>query len=122
MFDQNMADKIRAGFNLPNAMSQAAVAAPAFAAAAIDRANVGSMVVGGRVVVMQRWTVDRDSPLRSQTVGDATTRYGVGVVEHRPRGGAGTLFPPPVTRIEEGDELLVQGALEGLSRLRMAAR
>ena len=57
MFDQNMADKIRDGFNIYTAMSQSAISAPAFATAALDRAIVNSFMVNDALIVMQRWIV-----------------------------------------------------------------
>lgn len=114
MFDQNMADKIREGFNIPMAMSQSAMSAPAFATAAIGAEIVNSFAVGDQLVVMQRWKIDAGGGLAGRTVGQIISQRGVGVVEHRPRGGAVKLFPPVETKIENGDELLVQGVFETL--------
>lgn len=114
MFDQNLADKIRDGFNIHIAMSQSAMSAPAFATAAIDRSIVNSFVIGDRLIVMQRWQIDERSPLAGQTIAQMMASTGASIVERRPRGGAPLLFPPPNARIETGDELLVQGSFEGL--------
>ena len=62
MFDQNMADKIREGFNIHIAMSQSAMSAPAFAGAAIDRSIMNSYAMGDQYVVMQRWVVREGEP------------------------------------------------------------
>src|SRR5205823_6818205 len=87
MFDQNMADKIRDGFNIHIAMSQSAMAAPAFASAAIDRSIISSIAVGDQLVVMQRWRVQEGGPLFGRSVGEVMTELRVGIAEYRPQGG-----------------------------------
>lgn len=117
MFDQNMADKIRDGFNIHIAMSQSAMAAPAFATAAIDRANLNSMVVSDRLVVMQSWQVGPGGPLAGKTIGELMSAHGIGIVEHRRAAGEARLFPSPETVLQAGDRLLVQGAIERLMEI-----
>lgn len=117
MFDQNMADKVRDGFNIPIAMSQSALSAPAFAAAALEREITGSYLVGNQLVVMLRWSLREDGPLCGRTVGDILADYGFGVVECRARNGTRRLFPPPQTRLDPGDDVLVQGPLDALRPL-----
>jgi voltage-gated potassium channel len=117
MFDQNMADKIRDGFNIRIAMSQSALSAPAFATAAVQPAIVNSFIVGDQLVVMQRWPILEGGPIASKTVGDVMSRFGVGVVEHRPAGQPPRLFPPPDSILSTGDELLVQGAFEKIDAM-----
>lgn len=116
MFDQNMADKVRDGFNIHIAMSQSALAAPAFAAAALDRANLSSMLIGDQLVVLRRWTMTPNSPFVGRTVGEVL-ESGVAVVEHRTGTAQSRLFPPPSTHLSAGDELLVQGPLPTLEKL-----
>ncbi len=121
MFDQHMADKIRDGFNIHIAMSQASLSAPAFATAAIEPAIVNSMVVNNQLVVMQRWLVKENGPLCNRTVRDILVDLGFSVVERRPRNDQGRLFPPPETKIAAGDEILVQGPYDKLAKLRETA-
>jgi voltage-gated potassium channel len=116
MFDQNMADKIRDGFSIHIAMSHSAMAAPAFATAAIDRANLNSMVVSDQLVVMQRWAVEPNGALAGKTIGDLMNEYGVCIVEHTDSNGAKRLFPAPGATLRAGDEILVQGALQALAK------
>lgn len=118
MFDQNMADKIKTGFNLQVAMSQSALSAPAFVLAAIEASIVSSQVIDDQLVVMERWTVAAGGPLSGKTVGEVMAAHGVALVERRPAGGSARLFPPPAMRLEAGDELLVQGPFEVLTLLR----
>jgi voltage-gated potassium channel len=118
MFDQNMADKIRLGFDLQIAMSQSAISAPAFVMSAIDDSIVGSMVVANQLIVMQRWPVRSGGPLCNKSIARVMRDWNVMIVERRPADGEPTLMPPPNTRIHAGDELLVQGRLEVLNDLR----
>jgi Trk K+ transport system NAD-binding subunit len=118
LFDQNMADKIREGFNIQIAMSQSAISAPAFVMAAVDSSIVSSFVVGGQLVVMQRWIVRCDGPLCGKSIARVTRDWRVGVVERRTDGGPPDLMPAPNTKLREGDELLVQGTFETLNELR----
>ena len=118
MFDQNIADKVREGFDIQIAMSQSAMSAPAFALASIDRSIVSGYAVGDELVVMQRWSADAGGPFAGRTVGEAMSQIGLSVVEHAPHGGPRRLFPGPDVPIRPGDELLVQGPYEVLRRLR----
>lgn len=118
MFDQNMADKVRAGFNIQVAMSQSAISAPAFVTAALEGPIVSSLVVGENLLVVERWTVQRGSALCDATVAALLRDYGLHVIERRPRDGAPQLMPPPDCRLVEGDVALVQGLWAKLRELR----
>jgi Trk K+ transport system NAD-binding subunit len=118
LFDQNMADKVREGFNIHLAMSQAALSAPTFAMAAVDRSILNTIVVGDQLVVMQRWTVAPGGPLAGRTVGDVLRAFQFGIVERRPRHGPHQLYPSADTQLLDGDELIVQGAYNNLVELR----
>lgn len=118
MFDQNMADKIRDGFNIHIAMSQSALSAPAFATAAAHGMIVNSFVVGNELVVVQRWAVEPSGPLAERSVGEIVEQHRVVVIEHQPPEGQNRLFPPPATRLKAGDEVLVQGTYQALIELK----
>ncbi len=118
MFDQNMADKVCAGFGIQTAMSQSAISAPAFVTAALQERIVASQVIGDTLVVMQTWTVGPRGPLADKTIADVMTEFGVTAVEHR-RAGRRRLMPPLGLRLEPGDELLIQGPFETLAALRL---
>ena len=117
MFDQNVADKIGEGFQIDNAMSQSALSAPAFAAAAVQPWIVNSFVVNNQLVVMQRWLIRRNGPLTGKTVGVVARDLKVNVLEHRPAGGDPDLCPAPDTPLEAGDGVIVQGAFGVLDKL-----
>ncbi len=118
MFDQEMADKVREGFNIRIAMSQSSISAPAFATAAVEPSIVGSVIVSNELIVMVRWSVATHPGIAGLTVGDLLTRHGVSVVERTPAGEPKRLFPPPETRLAQGDELLLQGEFGTIMKLK----
>ncbi len=117
LFDQALADKVRDGFNIHIAMSTAALAAPNFALAAIERSFINSMIIGNQLVVTQRWTVRVGGPLINRTIGDVASSYGCGIAEHTASDGATMLFPPPALKLAAGDTLLVQGPMKRMREL-----
>jgi len=117
MFDQNLADKIRDGFNIQIAMSQSMTAAPAFATAAINPAIVNSFAVGATLVVMQRLVVAAGGPFAGKSVGEVMSRWQCGVAEVRDGAGRSRLFPAPDAVLQPGDEVLLQGAFDTLTKV-----
>lgn len=120
MFDQTMADKVRDGFNIRIAMSQAALSAPTFAMAAIDASIANTFVVDDELVVTQRWTVKPDGPLTGRTVADVLRDMRFSIVKWQPASGDGRLYPPPEQTLAAGDALMVQGSFDALLALRRA--
>jgi voltage-gated potassium channel len=118
MFDQNMADKIRDGFNIQVAMSQSALSAPAFVTAAVDGSTVNSLLVGDQLLVIERCVVQARGALCGKSIARIMAEYGVGVLELRQPGAEPRLIPPPDTRLEAADVLLVQGTFAALSAFR----
>ncbi|MCG3122380.1 MAG: Glutathione-regulated potassium-efflux system protein KefC [Phycisphaerales bacterium] len=118
MFDQQLADKVREGFNIRVAMSQSSISAPAFATAAVEPSIVGSVVLSSELIVMVRWPVQTCPQLAGQSVGDVLATFGVSVVERVPPGAPRQLFPPPATVISSGDELVLQGEFTAVMALR----
>jgi len=117
LFDQNMADKVREGFNIHTAMSQSAISAPAFATAALERGIVASTVIDNQLVVTVRWEVTPSGRLDGKTVGKVLAEIGVQVIRHRRSGQtSATLFPPADAQLTAGDEVLVQGLYDVVRR------
>ncbi|MCG3127325.1 MAG: Glutathione-regulated potassium-efflux system protein KefC [Phycisphaerae bacterium] len=119
MFDQNMADKIREGFDIHIAVSQSALAAPTFAMAALDRTIVNSFAVDDELFIMLRWSISAGGPLCGRTVGEVSSDLRLGVVRYQSADGVQRIFPAPSTRLKEGDEVIVQGQYERLIELGM---
>lgn len=117
LFDQNMADKVREGFNIHTAMSQSAISAPAFATAALERGIVASTVIDNQLVVTARWQVDAGGKLDGRNVSQVLAELGVQVIRHRSsKQEAVVLFPPPDLMLSPGDEVLVQGLYDRVRR------
>lgn len=118
LFDQNMADKIRDGFNIHTAMSQSAMAAPAFATAALEAGIVSSTIIDHQLVVTARVEIGPASPLAGQSVGQIAAAHRLVVVR---RAGADStdseLFPDAATTVGVGDSLLVQGLYERVGQV-----
>ena len=121
MFDQNVADKIRDGFQIHLAMSQSAISAPTFATSALSPATVNSFIVGDDMVTMQRWLVRKGDPFCDQTVAQVMGAHRVVIVEHQAKGDQKDICPPPDTRLNAGDGLMIQGRLEVLAELRASS-
>lgn len=119
MFDPNMADKVREGFGIERAFSASAVAAPAFAAAAIEGTIESSIVVGDEIVVSQRRTVAASDAFEGLSVGELASKRAMGVIEFR-RKGERRFFPGPEVRFEVGDEVVIQGTLDTVMAVSVA--
>ncbi|MEZ6234892.1 MAG: NAD-binding protein [Phycisphaerales bacterium] len=112
MFDQNMADKIRDGFNIHIAMSQSAISAPAFATAALESDIVASTIIDHQLVVTLRRTVAEGDALDGQTIAEVMGRSRAHVLRLlRKSVGAETpiLFPNSGEVLRAGDEVFLQG-------------
>lgn len=134
MFDQSMADKVAGAAGIHVAMSQSWISAPAFATAAVEPGVVGSIVVGDRLIAMQRWTVRRGGPLEGASIADALSRHSIAIIElvraggpsprepgDREAGAEDALFPRADAVLRAGDRVMVQGRYDELSALRPAA-
>jgi len=108
MFDQNMANKVRDGFNIHVAFSTAAMSAPAFAAAAADRSIKSSALVDGRLVVTSEIVISPQSCLAGRTLDYLLRQIPMNVVSHQRPGKRAALFAPPETALNVGDTLLLQ--------------
>lgn len=122
MFDQNIADKVRDGFNIHLAMSQSAISAPTFATCALAPATINSFIVGDELLAMQRWLVRAGGPLCGKSVNDIMCTHHLNVVEHhRPSTGERRMCPDPTVQFEAGDGLIIQGPVRTLELLRAKA-
>jgi Trk K+ transport system NAD-binding subunit len=118
IFDHNLAAKIRTGFGLETTFSTSALAAPAFAMAAVDPAVVGSFYLGQSLVLILHLTVAAGSELDGVTVDQISQRGGVAVLCHESAGGERHLHPAETLAVKAGDRLTVSTAPENCPRLR----
>lgn len=117
MFDQALADKVREGFAIHQAMSQSAISAPVFAMSALDPDVVGGVAIGDRMHVVVRWPVESHRNLAGRTVGQLIEGHGVSVIEVQ-TGELRTGYPAPGKTIGAADVVLLQGEMEAITRLR----
>ena len=118
LFDQGLANKVSGAFEIHTAMSQSALAAPAFAMAAFDASIITSFVVDGQLFVMQRWRVGAGSPIAGRSLGAIRRELGFGVVQLTRAGGSGLALPSDDVVLAAGDGALVQAPLQALLALR----
>ncbi len=118
MFDQNVANKVRDGFNINLAMSQSAISAPAFASCALAPSTVNSFIVGDQLLAMQRWLVRDGDAMCHKTVGNVMSTHKLMVVEYHEEGEQPTLCPSPDIVLNPGDGIMLQGPIFELNALR----
>ena len=119
MFDPNLAAKMESAFDIHTVFSTTALAAPAFAMAALDprKSVVNSVWVGDELLVGARMAIKEGSPFTGVTIACFEIEHKAKLLSHRPRDGDEALMPEEATKLGVGDEvtLVVQG--EGLEAL-----
>jgi voltage-gated potassium channel len=117
MFDQNMADKVHQGFDIPAALSSAALAAPTFAASAVVPNLVASTLGEDELVVMVSHTVRAGDAWCGRTIASVLEEHRIALVRRTAPGGPAEMFPAPSTPLGDGDVIVVQAVYEELLRL-----
>jgi Trk K+ transport system NAD-binding subunit len=120
MFDQTMADKVHAGFDIRAVLSTAALAAPTFAAAAVVGNVIATTVLDDELLVTVRLRVNRDDPWCQRSISDITRHQRFAILGHRRGSDKMTLFPDPTVTLLPDDELIVQGLYDELLKLALA--
>lgn len=120
MFDQNMADKVHAGFDIRAVLSTAALAAPTFAAAAVVANVVASTVLEDQLLVTVRTRLGKEDPWCQRRLADVTAQHRLCVLGHRRGTGKMTLFPAAELQLLPDDELVVQGLYDELLAITIA--
>lgn len=120
MFDQNMADKVHAGFDIRAALSTAALAAPTFAAAAVVENVIATTVIEEQLLVTVRTRVRADDPWCNRTLAEIADEHRLCVLGHARNGEALSLFPASTTKLQQNDDLVVQGLYDELLELALA--
>lgn len=104
LFDQRLAQKVKATLGIQVSVSTSRLAAPLFASAALDPSVVGTHRVGETVLVVLQVSLHASSILRARRVSDLG-KDGLVVVAIRKRGGEWELPPSPERMCSEGDEI-----------------
>lgn len=106
LYDQRLAQKVKATLGIEVSVSTSRLAAPLFASAALDPAVVGTHRVGDTVLVVMEVTLEARSVLRGQRVADLG-RQGLNVVALRTPGGTWEMPPAPERMCSEGDRIQI---------------
>ncbi len=118
MFDANLAGKVASGFGIKTTFSTSALAAPAFALAAVNPDVTGSFYVGDDLMLIMRSAVVAGSGLDGMTVGALEGRGGLSVLCYEAPSGGRQLHPADGQRLEAGGVLTVSGSAEACEAVR----
>lgn len=119
MFDQELAAKVKNNFDIHQAFSTSALAAPLFATASSDRSIDSAFRVGKRLMVVAHLDVQGDSKLKDRTLGELTRDHALHVLALN-RDGQEHFHPPGDLRLGAGDQIVLQAepsVLTALQRL-----
>ena len=122
LFDGDFAELVQQSFGIMLSRSVSFVAAPAFAAAIVDREVVGTIPVRRRVLLVAEVIVAEGSKLDGRTIADADDAGAVRVIAQTPRSNSGGRADPRWTptgnvRLTAGDRLLVIATRQGLTQV-----
>jgi Trk K+ transport system NAD-binding subunit len=118
MFDSDFASRVQQAFDIPISSSVSSLAAPAFAAALLEREVIGTIAVQRRVLLIAEVPVAAGSAVAGRRVTDVAHVGEVRVIALTVgRSPWPTWTPPPDTPINAGDRLTVIANRTGLSRV-----
>ncbi len=111
IFDSNLAGKLRTGFGIKTTFSTSALAAPAFAMAAVDPAVVGSFYIGEDLMLVLNLVVAAGSALDGITLDALTKTGGLAVLCHESaRTAARLIHPPDALVLAAGDKVVISAS------------
>jgi Trk K+ transport system NAD-binding subunit len=123
IFDHNLADKIASGFGIRTTFSTAALAAPAFAMAAVDPAVVGCFHLGDDLLLIMQLEVAAGSSLVGTTAGQLSQSHALSVLCHEAASGAARrLHPADDTILAAADKITISASCETCEALKRLNR
>ncbi len=117
LFDQTLASKIVNSFDIEAAFSASALAAPAFAAAAVDPSVQDSFYVGDVLFVHSTFWVPAASPLTRESVWDLWGKYHVTTLSFTDASGSVDLHPGPTVHVPPDSRIAVVGPYDQVQRV-----
>lgn len=117
LFDQRLASKIVSSFDIDVAFSAPALAAPAFAAAAVDPSVEDTFYVGDVLFVHSAFWVPSDSSLPKRTVWEAWGEYEINTLKFTDKSGSEDWHPGPAKHFPSGCKVALVGPYEQVQRL-----
>ena len=116
MFDPDLARRVEKGFGIHTALSTSAIAAPVFAASALDLNVKSSFYVGDKLLNLSELVIQTRSLLRDWTVERLEREMDLNVVSYTD-GDLVDLHPMPERILTQGVQILVLTTLETLRQL-----
>jgi voltage-gated potassium channel len=116
LFDGDLAEKMGKLLGIPTAFSASAIAAPAFATAAIRAGVTHSFFVEGELLHVSELVVCEGGDLVGQTVHNLEAELDLSVIFHQ-RAGKRDMHPPDDLALVPGDKVVVFANLEQLAQL-----
>jgi len=122
MFDQSMAEKIGDAFSVDASFSTSAIAAPLFAAAALDQNVLGAYRLGGTMMVSVEVPLPDGSGLDGKTVKEIQTALEAPVVGVHRKGSAATHNFASTERLSPGDKVICHVPVDEVGMVRERLR
>jgi voltage-gated potassium channel Kch len=119
LFDQRLAAKITKGFDIQLAFSAASLAAPAFAAAAVDPTVRNSFYVADRLYVFADFWVPAGSSIQQHTIWDVWNQYTVNTLSFTDAKGNVEFDPGQSSTYPAGTKVGVVGPYERVLELQV---
>jgi voltage-gated potassium channel len=120
MFDVQMAENVRTGFNIHTAFSIPELSAPAFAAAAtrapLDYAFAYGDEAERSLLTITKFTMIEESVLNGYTVERLEEEFSVAVIAYRHQGKF-QLHPPNDTVLSAGDRFVLSASIDALKQI-----
>lgn len=116
MFDYDMAQRVARGFDIQTAFSTSAIAAPAFARAALHSDVTHAFYVGEQLLNVSTMTLNADSKLIGREVCDLENELDFSIILHC-RDGEVDLHPSPEIELQADDQIYVLASMEILNHL-----
>ena len=118
LFDGDFASRVEQAFDIPISRSVSSLAAPAFAAALLEREVIGTIAVQRRVLLIAEIPVGIGSPLDGRQLADVAEVGQVRVIALTRQGDRWPTWTPPARAMTRaGDRLLVIANRTGLSHV-----
>jgi len=118
LFETDLAERIQRVFNIATTRSVSQIAAPAFAAALMEREVIATIPVSRRVLLVAEFPVASGSPLAGAEISEVNVDQECRVLALAALGEPRPLWlPPPARRLESSDRLTVVATRAGLVRL-----
>jgi voltage-gated potassium channel len=116
VFSDILAQKLQSAFNIKTAFSISALAAPTFAAAALNRDVTNALYVGGKFLTTQEVVVAQNGALDGRLVGTIEQEHDISVLYRRNERGE-DLRPRGDYRLGSGDTIVIIGTLGSLEQI-----